>query len=154
DGGSVDAALRFSRWYSLHAMDAAFVLQFRISAAAFDEGDHFFQAADAGFRSREHLHTPALGFRIAVVEAKEFGSEQRSFVAAGAGTNFKHNVLLVVGIFGNEKEFQVLFGLDDALLELRELLLRVFAKFGIRFRGKHLSAFGDALLQVLVFAIF
>ena len=109
DGRGVDASLLLGGGHALHAVHAAFVFQLREDAVAFDDGDDFFQAAGGRFRRRKHFDLPALRFGIARVHAEDFGGEERGFVPAGAGANFEDDVFLVVGIFGQQQNFQIFF---------------------------------------------
>ena len=75
DRGGVDAALRFSRRDALHAVDAGLVFHVAEDLVAGDFQDHFLETADFRRRAFEVLRLPALGIRIALVEAHDFGSE-------------------------------------------------------------------------------
>ena len=84
------------------------------------------------------FHFPALRFRVAGVHAENFGGEQRGFVAARAGADFEHDVLLVVGIFGQQQNFQVLLDLHDLRFQTLNLMPGHLAEFGVGFR-QHLA---------------
>ena len=49
DRGGVDASLLLGGGNALDAMNSAFIFKARVDAIAFDEGDDFFQASNAGF---------------------------------------------------------------------------------------------------------
>ncbi len=134
-------------------MHAAFVLHARKHALAFDDGDHFLQAADARLGGRQHFHLPALRFGIALVHAEDLGREQRGFVAAGAGADFQDDVLLVVGILGQQQDLQLFLDLRDALLQLAQFLLGIGEHFGIGLVRGQRFALLDAARQVFVLAI-
>src|SRR5579862_2456473 len=153
NGRGMHAALLFRGGHALDAVDAAFVLELRIDALAFDDGDHFFEAADGGFGGREHLHFPALRFSVARVHAEHFVGEERGLITAGASADFEDDVLFVVGIFGEEQDLQIGFDLADARFELSKLFLRVGAHVGVFFVGEDGFAFGDAASEVFVLAI-
>ena len=97
------------RGHALHAVHAAFILQLREDALAFDDGDDFLQSADARLGGREDFHLPALRFGVAGVHAEDFGGEERGFVAAGAGADFEDDVLFVVGILGQQQDLELFF---------------------------------------------
>ena len=101
----------------------------------------------------KHLDLPALGLGIAGVHAENFGGKESSFVSAGAGADFQDDVFLIVGIFGQQQNFQLFFDGSDAGLQLVEFFLSVGAHLGIFFFGKHGFALGYAARQVFVFAI-
>src|SRR5690606_1129424 len=86
----VDAPAAFGHRYALHAVHAAFELELGEHAIARDVGDDFLEAADVGRVHADRLDLPPLLGGIALVHAVEVGSEQRCFVAAGAGADFVH----------------------------------------------------------------
>src|SRR5207248_11300230 len=98
-------------------------------------------------------HFPALRFRVARIHAGNFRGEQSRFVASRARANFEDDVLLVVGIFGQQQHLEFFLDLADARFELVELFLRVGPHLGIFLVGQNRLALGDALLQVFVLAI-
>ena len=51
----------------------------------------------------DHVDLPALPLREAGVHAEHLGREQRGLVAAGAGADLQQDVLLVVGVLGDEE---------------------------------------------------
>ena len=69
--------------------------------------DDFLDAADAGVAQIQHLDLPALALGVARVHAEQVRREQRRLVAAGAGADFEHDVLRVVGILRNEEDLQL-----------------------------------------------
>src|ERR1022692_4100060 len=153
DGGGVHASLLLGGGNALHAMHAAFVLELRKNAVAFDDGDDFLQASGRRLRRGEYLHLPALRLGIAGVHAEDFGGEESGFVSAGAGADFEDDVLFVVGVFGQQQDFQLFFDGGDAGLQLVEFFLSVSAHLGIFFVGEHSFTFGYAAREILVFAI-
>ena len=92
-------------------------------------------------------------FGVAGIHAEHFVGEERGLVAAGAGADFEDDVFFVVGILGNQQDFQVRFHLADKGLELGEFFLRVGAHVGIFFFGDDGLALGDAAGEVLVLAV-
>ena len=57
------------------------------------------------------------GIAEAKVHAEDFGYEERGLVAAGAGAEFEDDVLLVVGVFGEQEDFEFFFDFGEAGLE-------------------------------------
>src|SRR5262249_2484825 len=76
------------------------------------------------------------------------------FVSSGAGANFKDDVFLVVGIFGQQKDLEFLLGLKNAAFETVEFLLRIRAHVRIFLVGEDGFAVGNSLLEILIFAVF
>ena len=58
-----------------------------------------------------------------------------------------------LGSFGTSNTFNCSSVLPMRCFELRELLLSVFAKLRVIFRGEHLLTFRDTFFQVFVLAI-
>ncbi len=131
DGRGVNAALLLGRRHALHAVHAALVLQPAVDLVAADQGDDFLQAAHRRFADRSHFHLPALRFRIARVHAEDLGGEQSGFVAAGAGADFEHHVLLVVRIFGQQQHPELLFDARQFGLQARRFLFGHGAHLGV-----------------------
>ena len=109
---------------ALHAVHAALVFELAVDFVAADQRDHFLQTAHRGIAGGGDFHLPAARFREARVHAENLVGEQRSFVAAGARANFKHDVFVVVGIFGQQQELEVLLDLRDLRLQSEDLVLR------------------------------
>jgi hypothetical protein len=103
-----------------------------------------FQATGRRLRRRKHLHFPALRFGVARVHAEDFGGEESGLVSAGAGADFEDDVLLVVGIFGQQQDLQLFFDGGDARLQLVEFFLGVGAHLGIFLVGEHGAAISYA----------
>ena len=105
--GGVDAALRLGGGNALDAVDAGFVLELGVDTFAFDDrGDVLEAVADAGLGLREDFDLPLVLLGEAEVHAEDFGYEESGLVAAGAGAEFEDDVLLVVGIFGQEEDLE------------------------------------------------
>jgi hypothetical protein len=126
------AALLLSGRNTLHPVHAALIFELGVHALPLDDGDDFLQAADRGLRRGEHFDLPAPGFGVAVVHAEHLVGEQGGLVAAGTGADFKDDVLLVVGILGQQQDLEILFGLGEAGFECRQFFLGV---------GAHVSVF-------------
>ena len=103
----VDAAARLGGRHALHAVHAALVLQLAVDAAPLDHRDHFLQAADAGVAARHHLEAPAVALGVHAVHPEQLGGEERRLVAAGAGADLEHDVLLVVRILRDEQDLHL-----------------------------------------------
>ena len=95
--------------HALHAVHAALVLQLAVNLLAADQRDDFLSRRRRDSLTSSDFHLPALRFGVARVHAEDLGGEQRGLVAAGAGADFEHDVLLVVGILGQQQDLQLLF---------------------------------------------
>ena len=131
----VDAAARFGRRHALHAVDAAFVFQLAVDAASFDRGDDFLEAADARVVARHHFEPPALPLRVLAVHPEQLRGKERRFVAARAGADFEHDVLLVVRILRNQQRLQLAEQRVAPGGQRLELFLCEFAHVGVAGRG-------------------
>ena len=152
DGGGVDAALGLGGGHALDAVHAGLVLEQRVDAVAFDDrGDVLEAVADAGLGLGEDLDLPAVLLGEAEVHAEDLGDEERGLVAAGAGAELEDDVLLVVGILGQEQDLELLFDRFEAGLEGGELLLRHGAEVGVGL-GEHGLGVGDGVADVAVLA--
>src|SRR5471030_1727302 len=153
NGGCVDPALLLSHRNALHAMHAAFVLELAVDLVAADQRDDFFEPAHGRFAAGRDFKLPALRFAVARVHAENLGREQGCLIAAGAGANFEHDVLLVVRIFGQQQNFELVFDLALFGLELRHFLLGHGPEFGVRLL-KHGTGLLEAVLHLLPLAVF
>ena len=135
-------------------MHPAFILQLGINFGPLNGGDNFFHSANGGSRAFQHFHFPILRFRVARVHAEKFARKKRSFVSAGAGANFDDDVLVVVGIPGQQQEFQLALDNRAARFELVLLVVGHLLHFRVvRFDQQLLGAL-QAFLNFLPLAIF
>src|ERR1700735_2967403 len=160
DSRSVYAALLFGDGHALHAVYAALVLELAEDAVAADQRDDFLEAAYGRFAAGGDFHLPSLRFGVARVHAEDFVGEERGFIAAGAGANLEHYVLLVVGIFGQQQDLELvvkrcqfrrqtghfLFGHG---LQLRVIFVQHAARLREAvFHALPLAVFADGLFQI------
>jgi hypothetical protein len=151
DGRGVDAALRFGGGDTLDAVDAGLVLHLSVDALAFHDGGDVLEAAYVGLGFGEDFYLPLVLLGEAKIHAKDFGDEERGFVSAGAGAEFEDDVLVVVGIFGEEQNFQLFLGGGESGLEVVELGLGHLAHLGIGF-GEHGLGVVDGGVELAVLA--
>jgi len=114
-GRSMDAALGFRFRNPLHPVCATLVLKTRIDSLAADHGDHFLHAAGIGLGTAHYFNPPALAFGITTVHAEQIAGKKGRFVTAGSSANLQNNVLFVVGILGQEQQFESLLHLAAPL---------------------------------------
>src|SRR5437868_4674196 len=93
----------FSLGNSLNAMDSRLVAHLRKNAVAFDHRECFFDTANTGVSGVQNLHLPALTLGVACIHPEHLCCKERRFIAAGSGTNFEDDVLLIIRIAGKEK---------------------------------------------------
>ncbi|KIU01434.1 hypothetical protein QU38_01650, partial [Staphylococcus aureus] len=119
----VDAALCLGAGHALHAVHAGFELQLGEGAAPLDLGDDFLEAAHGAFAGGHQLPLPALQRGEALIHPVEVAREQRRLVAAGAGTDFQHDVAVVHDILGQQRDADRLGELLSPRFELRPFAL-------------------------------
>src|ERR1700733_13539949 len=149
----MDASLLLGGGNALNAVYTAFIFQLRKNPMAFNDGDDFLQSSRRGFRGREDFNLPALHFGEAGVHSEDFRGEKRGFISARAGPNFQDDIFLVVGIFGQQQDFQVFFDGTDSRLEFAKFFLSVGAHLGIFFLGELRFTLRYSSDEVLIFAI-
>src|ERR1035437_3261248 len=103
----MDAALGLGGGNALPAVYAALPLHLGVDAVALDDGDDLLEAADAGLGHGEQLDLPAVLLGKALVHAEDFSGKERGLVAAGAGAEFKGDVLVVVGVLGEKQHLDL-----------------------------------------------
>ena len=145
----MDASAGFRLRDTLHAVHAALVLEPGVGALAGDHKDDLLEPADAVLVDRDQLALPAVGLRVEIVHAVELCREQRGFVAARAGADLHHHVFLVVGVFGQQQDLQLLFPLFDPAPGLGKFLLGQFLHLFVALLRKH----RERVLRVLFGAL-
>ena len=81
------------------------------------------------------------------VHFHKFRAEQCGFVAARSRADFYDDVVVLVGVFGQHGNFEVVHVAVESFAQLVELLFKHFAHFGVLFHGQH---FGALVKMVLV----
>src|SRR6201999_4120192 len=105
---SVNAPLRLGIGYALYPVYAGFEFELREGAAALHLGDDFLEAANGAFAGGYHLDLPALQGGKTLIHPEQVAGEQRGLVAAGAGADFEHDVAVVHGILGQQRDAYLL----------------------------------------------
>src|ERR1039457_1359306 len=152
DGGGMHAALLLRYGHALHAVHATFVLQFGVDLGAGDQRDHVLEAADAALTGGGDYHLPALGLRVARVHAEDLGGEQHGLIAARAGADFEDDVLIVVGVLGQQQDLEIFLDLHLLRLQFRDFHFRHGLEVGVRLQ-QHGTRLGQAVFDLLPFAI-
>ena len=107
--------------------------------------DDFLIAAVLARTLAQHFDSPAFGFGVAGIHAKEIARKNGSLIAARAGAHFQENVVVVVRVFGNQKTLQLEFLAQDARGQIRELFLAHRSGRRIFIGGQFLGSGGIAL---------
>ena len=119
----MDAALGLGFGNALHPVYTAFKLQAGIGALSGDGEAGLLDAAQFGIVEVEYLHLPAVALGIHGVHPHQRMGKQRCLLAAGTAPDLHDDILVVVGILGQQQDLQLLAGAVDLLLALPVLLL-------------------------------
>jgi hypothetical protein len=90
--------------------------------------------------------------RRSAVHAEDLGDEERGLVAAGAGAELEDDVLLVVGVFGQQQDFELFFDSSRRGSSVGELFLRHLAHVGVGFGEHGLGSAMPCFLRIAVLA--
>src|SRR5262249_2708146 len=150
DRGGMDTSGRLGHRHPLHAMHAALELEPAPGAAALDEQDDVLEPAGAGDARVHHLDLPALALGVLRVHAAELGREQRRLVATGARTNLHEDVLVVVGIAGQQQALEVNFQGALARRELVDLGLGQLGQLSVAALGRDVLSLAHLAKNVAV----
>ena len=148
-GAGVDAPLAFGHRDALHPVDAGFILETAIRALALDGEDHFLEAAHVAFALAEQLDLVVVDFGPARVHAIQFAGKERGFLAARPGAHLDDDVLVVVGVFGQEQHLELLFQLGVLLLQLGHFQLGQFLHVGVAVVLRQFLVLLDLLFHTL-----
>ena len=127
----VDAPLRLGFRHSLHPMDAGLKLEAAESGPAVHRKGNPVETAQIGRVGVQQIHRPALLLGKAMVHPIEVGGEQGRLLPAGGGVDFHDDIPLVVGVAGQQGDFEPLRQLVQAMVGGGQLLLRHFHQLGI-----------------------
>ena len=143
----MDAAAGFRLGNALHPVHAALVFQAGKRILARNEHDDLLHAPKLGHVRGERLHLHAMPLGIAGIHAQQIRAEKRSLIAARARADLQDDVFAVVRVFGDEQEFQLLFGFLHLLFQSGNLLLRHLAQLRIIRGFEHLPQLGQLCLH-------
>ena len=134
-------------------MYTTFVFQSGIRTFSVNHKSNFFKSADSIFVETHHLRLPILGFCVFHIHSVNFCCKQSRFVSACTCTNFHNNVLLIIRVFWQKKNFQFLFQFLNPLLGIWQFFFQHFPHVFVRFLiQKHQTVF-HSLLAAFIFII-
>ena len=123
---SMNPALSFCFWYPLYPVGTGLELQPRVSPSTDNPADYLLKAAMLARTLTHDFDFPSLFFGKAAVHTEKVSSKQSGFVTACTGSDFKKNVPLVVGVFGDQKLLQLALKCIKLYLQSRQFLLGHF----------------------------
>ena len=112
----MNAPAGFGCRHALYAMGAAFVFELAVSTKARDHKGNFLITAKLCSIRVNDFHFPALLFHIAAIHTKEVTGKERCFFTADTATDFHDDVFIVIGVFGQQQNGQLI--IEDFLLRL------------------------------------
>ena len=153
NSGGVYPALAFGFRNALHPVHAAFKFQNGVGILSFNGACHFLETAQVRFIGIGNLQFPAFPFCKLDVHLEKVRCKEGCLFTAGAGTDFKDDVLAVIGVLGNEHfmDFQV------QLFHFLFIFLQVFlgqlveVRLGLVFQN--FLRIPDSLVRFLVFPV-
>ena len=104
-GGGVDPSLGLGFGDPLHAVAAAFIPQLPVHPLPVQAQRDFLEPAQLRGADPQHLHLPALAFRMALVHFEQVAGEQGGFLAARAGADL-HDAAAAIGIVAADRQVQ------------------------------------------------
>mmetsp|Transcript_29273 Transcript_29273/g.50075 ORF Transcript_29273/g.50075 Transcript_29273/m.50075 type:complete len:367 (+) Transcript_29273:74-1174(+) len=144
----VDPPLRLRRRHALHAVHAGLELELRVDGVALDLDGGVAAAPRLGVRHRHHARLPPLRLRVLRVQLQQVGRPDGRLVAAGAGADLEHHVLLVVRVGRKQQQLQLLVELFQLLLYIPRLLARHLTHLRVAAaRLEQLARLGELLLE-------
>ena len=127
----MDTALRFRRRHALHAVTTGLKFQHAVHAITADLGNHLFITAMLAIAAADDFHPPATRFGKTAVHPEQITGKNGRFVTTRTGADFQITVTLIVRIFWQQQDLQLLLQLLDAVFRSIQLILRHIAHFGI-----------------------
>ena len=153
NSGGMNAALGFGFGHALYAMHAAFKLHAAVHSIAVDLENNFLKATQLGGAGVHNLHLPATGFGVAQVHSKKYAGKESGLFTTSAAANFHDNVLVIIGVGGQQKNGQALLVFFDLGLQLLELLLGHFHELFVLVGTHNFFCLVACCAHVAVFAI-
>ena len=121
--GGVDPSAGLGLRDPLDPVDAGLKFQPGIGPVAGDHKVRLLDAAQLGLVVVEQTHLPAPAVGVHGVHAEERVGEEGALLAADAAADFHDDVLVVVGVPGQQQDFQLLLQLLQVLFGLGKFLL-------------------------------
>ncbi len=149
-GGGVDPPLGLGGRHALDPVHAALVLQPAVDLVPRDGSDDLLDALGGAVVQRQDLGLPVVALGVAAIEPEEVGGEERSLLAARAGADLEQDVLVVVGIPGQQQDLESVGQLHQLRAVSLQLLLGQVPHLRV---AHHLLVLGDALLGVAHLAV-
>lgn len=136
-GGCVDTPTRLGLRYPLHPVDAALEFQTGPGSVSLNCKADFLHATQFRLVDRVHLHAPAAGIGVHGVHAEQGVGEQSRLLPAHSGADLHDDILVVVGVPGQEQHLDLLLQPGQLLPGLLVLLLGQLLHIRSPIRPRH-----------------
>ena len=117
-------------------MHTAFKLQLSVCALACYHKHGFLDTAKFGHIKVDFFNLPSVGIGIVMIHFHQFGAEKTCLFTTCATTDFNDNVVVLVGVFGEKCNLQVVFVLFEDVAQFVLLCLQKVTHIGVCFDGK------------------
>src|SRR5437667_5024755 len=112
----MNSASSFSRGDSLHSMNATLIFKLAINTLSLNDGNDLLETTHSRGTGRDYFNLPPPAFGKTGIHAKHFLGEKGRLVSTGPCPNFEKHILLIIWVFGKEKDFEFFFALEELLL--------------------------------------
>ena len=145
------AALCFRN--ALNPVNSAFIFQSGISSLTCYHEYALFESSDSVFVQRDHLCLPSSAVRIMNIHTVDLSRKKRRFITACACPDLNDNVLIIIRIFREQKDLQLLFQFFYTFSRIAQLFFRKFSHLFVRLFLKHRQTVFDVLPALLVLIV-
>ena len=149
----MDAPPGLRHRHPLDTMGTAFVFQLTISSLSCHHEGNFLEAADFRGIAVQYLRTPALLFRIASVHAEKVAGKEGRLLAPYATANLHDDILIVIGVLGQQENGQFLLQLLFSLAVLRNLCLQQMLHLRVIFFPQHFLVLSQPLAYLFILTV-
>ena len=149
----MDPSAGLSLRYTLYAMYTGLILQFGVRALSGDHEADILHATDTDLLDIHCLDTPALTLSIVYIHPIYLGRKQCRLISACARTDLDDNVLVIIRILRQQKNFQLLLKLLNAATCICKLFLEHITHLFIGLLLQHGETLFDRLPAVLILLI-
>ena len=151
--GCVDPSAALRLRHTLYTVHTALVFQPGVRSLSRDHEHALLETADAVFIQGDQLCLPVTAVRIVYIHAVDLSRKKGRLIAAGACPDLNDNILVIIRVFGKEKDLQLLLQFLHALPGLIQLFLCQLAHFLVRFFLQHSKAVIDILLTFFILIV-
>ena len=137
----MNATLTLRFRHPLHPVHPAFKLKAGVGAVAVNGKADFLVSAQLRGVLRQNFALKALLLRVHTIHTVQHPGKQGTFVAAGAAADLNNYIFVVVGIPGQQQNFQLLLQLFQRCLAVFQFFSCQIAQLRVAFALQQLSGF-------------